>query len=694
MFPSSAIVVTAIYPPAYSLADLAATSARVWARALPLVLLLILVAITPSGSLTAATSVRLDLASVDHPSFSLHRVSIAIGAEGSTARIALGRVRFGERVWSDLELECSQFVLAEGRIRCDSGRLRLPGVIEPVTIALSFDPDKKSGWLRLRSDQDESVDVSLRADGGVVLTLGQISLARSAAWLPWLAELGPGGRFDGRMDLAPGAGALRVTGQIRDGRFSDPTGLKAAEELGLELDIGARLTGGAWRFDGTLSWVAGAAYLHPLYLESGASLSAVGVFSPKHLILERASLSLDGFRSLEANGVFDLDPLHIERLALSLADADLAVVGPRFLTPLIAPERVSAVRFGGRMSAGLQIVDGSIVAIDAALDHASLALDDPDVGLGPVTGVLPWRSDTETRVSLDVGGGHWKKLILNGFMLEANVEDRSVSIESLSIPVLDGRLVVTDLAMQRNETGWAGGGGVVVEPISMELLTTAVGLPQMSGRLSAALPGLRISPGEVSLDGALAISVFDGYLWVTRLQLLEAFGVAAHVFAEVEARNLDLGMLTKTFAFGSVTGFIDADIHGLELVRWKPVRFDASVRSSPGRYPKRISQRAVQNIGALGGAGAVAVLQRGFLGFFDSFGYSEIGLSCRLEVGVCRMSGLDTGDKSDPASGFRIIRGGGIPALNVIGYNRLVDWDELLDRLQRVIESNASPVIE
>ena len=31
------------------------------------------------------------------------------------------------------------------------------------------------------------------------------------------------------------------------------------------------------------------------------------------------------------------------------------------------------------------------------------------------------------------------------------------------------------------------------------------------------------------------------------------------------------------------------------------------------------------------------------------------------------------------------------PALDVIGYNRRVDWDELVGRIQRVIDENVTP---
>ena len=221
----------------------------------------------------------------------------------------------------------------------------------------------------------------------------------------------------------------------------------------------------------------------------------------------------------------------------------------------------------------------------------------------------------------------------------------------------------------------------------MRLLTDALGLPSMSGVLSASIPGLRARPGEVVLDGATVVSVFDGFVQATGVRVLEPFGVGSHLTAEIEARHIDLSQLTETFSFGSITGFIDADIHALELVRWRPTAFDARVSSSEGRYPRRISQRAVQNISALGGAGAIAAIQRSLLGFFDTFGYSEIGLACVLRSGVCDMSGIDDGQQDGR---FVIVSGGGIPALDVIGYNRRVDWRELVERLQRVIEGNAA----
>jgi hypothetical protein len=155
-------------------------------------------------------------------------------------------------------------------------------------------------------------------------------------------------------------------------------------------------------------------------------------------------------------------------------------------------------------------------------------------------------------------------------------------------------------------------------------------------------------------------------------------------------RNLDLDLLTRTFAFGNMQGRLDADVNNLELQDWQPVRFEARLYSSAGRYPKKISQKAVQNISSLGGAGAAAALERSYLGFFENFGYDRIGWSCVLRNDVCQMGGIEATNNGP----YSIIRGGGIPAISVMGYNRAVSWGELITRLKRVTQDNVTPIVE
>src|SRR4029079_6357522 len=183
--------------------------------------------------------------------------------------------------------------------------------------------------------------------------------------------------------------------------------------------------------------------------------------------------------------------------------------------------------------------------------------------------------------------------------------------------------------------------------------------------------------------------VFDGEITAANLEFIEPFGRAPRLHADLAMNSLDLELLTRTFDFGSITGRIDARVQGLELVGSQPVKFDALISSSSGNYPKRISQRAVQNISALGGAGAAAQIQRSFLRFFEQFGYERIGLSCRLTQGVCEMGGIERAPQ-----GYVIVKGGGIPAISAIGYNRYFSWTELVSRLKRITQQNVKPIVK
>jgi hypothetical protein len=223
----------------------------------------------------------------------------------------------------------------------------------------------------------------------------------------------------------------------------------------------------------------------------------------------------------------------------------------------------------------------------------------------------------------------------------------------------------------------------------MVQLTQALETPVMYGSLSGIIPDVRYRRGTLQMDGALSIGVFDGTVSASKVELIEPFGRAPRLHADIDMKNLDLELLTRTFDFGTMTGRIDASVRGLELVDWEPVRLDMRIESSAGSYPKRISQRAVQNISALGGAGAAAAIQRSFLRFFDQFSYQKIGLSCRLSNNVCEMEGVENAPQ-----GYVIVKGGGIPSISVIGYNRHVNWSELVDRLKRITQENVKPIVK
>lgn len=72
-------------------------------------------------------------------------------------------------------------------------------------------------------------------------------------------------------------------------------------------------------------------------------------------------------------------------------------------------------------------------------------------------------------------------------------------------------------------------------------------------------------------------------------------------------------------------------------------------------------------------------MSKTILGVFDTFAYDKIGLGCYLHDGICQLTGVTA-----TTAGYSIIKGGGLPRIDVIGYNPRVDWAILMERLSRI----------
>jgi hypothetical protein len=350
---------------------------------------------------------------------------------------------------------------------------------------------------------------------------------------------------------------------------------------------------------------------------------------------------------------------------------------------------IGDLRVDGEVTAALQIARGSLHAVDLRFQGVSLEDQGRRFALFGIDGHIPWQQDAATRAEITVKGGEVLRLPFSAFRLPLNMEGTRFAMDKLEIPFLDGKLTVSDFSAGPGADGWRWSFGGGLTPVALEQFTQSLGLPTMHGSLSGVIPRIKYERSTLSVDGALLFRVFDGTIVAKDVRLFDPFGKVPRMEADLDMRNLDLDLLTRTFSFGNITGRIDARVGGLELTNWQPVKFDARVESSAGDYPRKISQTAVQNISALGGAGAAAAIQRSFLGIFKQFGYQKLGLSCKLRNNVCEMGGAE-----DAPQGYIIVKGGGIPAITVIGYNRYVSWQELIDRLKRIMQDNVHAIVE
>jgi hypothetical protein len=264
-------------------------------------------------------------------------------------------------------------------------------------------------------------------------------------------------------------------------------------------------------------------------------------------------------------------------------------------------------------------------------------------------------------------------------------------IKAARLPFFDGAVLINTLeARNLGSDELEGAFDAVIEPISMTRISKALGLPEFAGQLAGRVPGLTYKDGLLTVQGNVEAQVFDGRVVASNLRVRDPLGAWPRLYGDIVARNLDLELITRTFEFGSITGRLDADVQGLETFNWSPVAFSFVLATPQGDESRhRISQKALKNLTSIGGGGGVAAaLQSGALRFFDEFRYDRLGLSCRLKNDVCQMNGV-----APAANGFYIVKGSGIPRIDIIGNQNRVDWPLLMAQIAAAVANSGDIVV-
>lgn len=532
------------------------------------------------------------------------------------------------------------------------------------------------------------------------LRLEQVPVAWAQALLAqaWPEGRLTGGRASGTLRLqTPSSRPLQLTGQVDLAQL----GVESADGTVAAADVAGRVNveyrqavGGALvALDAVLH--AGEALLGNAYVQVGAQPLQLGLDARQHdggWDLPR--LTWDDGRTLAAQGTAALDPGGgVHALDLDLRSADLAQLPGRYLSGWLGLAGLGGLELGGGLRAQLTLRDGVLQGLDATLD--AVDVEDPQrrFQLQGLAGGL--RHARQGPVDSEL---HWQRGALHGLefasvRLPLRSEGGVLSLRSpAGLSLLGGQLRLDHLHVQPPADGETlqVGFGLELEAIDLGQLARALGWPAFRGRLDGRIPEARYAGERLDFDGGLVVDVFDGRVAIEALSMERPFGVAPTLSADVSLHDLDLLGITEVFDFGSISGRLHGRIDGLRLVDWTATAFDAQLHTEPrAGVRQRISQRAVQDISSVGDASFVTSLQGRLIGLFDDFGYRRIGIGCRLGNGICRMSGLHSA-----GDGFTIVEGAGVPTLQVVGFNRDVDWPTLLERLSAVAAGEIAPVVE
>ncbi len=622
-------------------------------------------AVPPCG----AAQVTLALGEIRHEAFEAAGVVIAFdAAHQGEADIRIGRLKIAGSEYRALRLHCAGFFFDGRRLDCPQGSLRREDERGADRPALPFS---------LHWRNDGFLDFSLKGAEAVAFSP---LVKRLRAWKP-----------QGRVDLA-----LKIEGDraeldlaAQDIHFASREGDIRGERIAFTVHAAGVHHKTGWDWNARLDWPQGELWRSPWRRQAGIRMTAEGRLEAKSLAVTLARLDVDGLGTVTAS--LDWDRVQGEaRGGGFITDSiDLSAAMRDWLQPWLVSLGFPRWEVSGQGRISAEWQERQLRRFYVGLEDARLADDTGYIALRGVNAQIPWEADAASEAEIGVGSGRLGDLPLGGFTLPLKIAGNGASVTDLTIPMLDGRLVIDSLRLSKSQSGWNGAFEGGIEEVSMPKLSRALKLPVMAGSLTARIPRIAYQPGELRLDGALGIEVFDGGIIVYQLRLIDPFSKARRLIADVTARNLDLGMLTRTFAFGTIEGRFDADLNNLEMLGWQPLKFDARIASSDGDYPRTLSLGALKDITALGEAGEPRALERMPARSGFSLGYERIGFGCALRNGVCLLDGVEHEGK-----GVVLMRGTGMPSVSIIGYNRHIDWQALVARIREVIAGRPGVLIE
>ena len=622
---------------------------------------------------------------------------------------------------SSFAIDCANLHIAGDELACEGGRLAgslgslggqdtrftaRRGAAGRTTVAFE-DFTAAGGRGRLALELDGSRwDAHARFAG--------LDIARVVALVePWFtlpSGFGLSGNLAGDFRAAGDGGVLRSAGaeaEFAELGFSNADGTLAGERVAGSFSVESQADGTArLAAHGDLELTGGEAYSDPLFLDFGAHGVGVrfgGRVDTEALRLEAREFVLDHAGILRARGSLTLDfggSALLPDASIELESLDLAGALPAYAQPFLIDSAFRDVSGDGVVRGEVEVHGSLPTRAALTFEDVTIASATAAVSLAGLHGSFNWFNDaTRTKLAGSIDDAAfesrlaWDSGRLWGLELGAAELPFATTgrhfrlLAPAAIPVFDGALAIETLRVRHAGTDeMYVRFDAALRPIDVALLSRAFGWPEFQGTLEGEIPGLQLREGVVTLDGALEARVFDGRVAVRDLRLSEPLGKYPRLFANIGIENLDLELVTRTFEFGSISGRLSGYISDLETFDWMPEAFDAFLYTPPGdRSRHRISQRAVTNLSSIGGGsggGVAAVLQGGFLRFFEDFGYDRLGLSCRLANDVCVMGGV-----MPAPGGYYIVKGAGLPRINVIGSQSRVAWTTLVRQLGAAMES-------
>ncbi len=642
-----------------------------------------------AGISVEAASVRLDL-------LSDKQTRLTAGAHAATLPDPVGKL-------TSLEYVCTAPVIAEPRFACDAGRFTgSGGPTGSIDVAMTAEMRTDTGVTSFGGRGLKLAGTTATFDGrlddkgwqvkGKTGTTTVEALRKFAA--PWFA-LPADITGDGKVAIE-GSAADAGSGTVVDATLkldavtlTNEASTIVTDNMAATARLRARLGDADTGLEIQVTGKQGQVLVGPVLLDfakNALALESRGKLAGDVMTIESMRLTQTDLIELTGSGSVNLAG-EVPSVSgnFELARLQFPAAYTSYMQITLATTRVlSDLKMGGSLNGEFAVRDNGITALRISPKGLKVNDEQDALHLINVNGEVHWRpagapDAPPSKLSWSNGGAYGLSGGAAAFEFQAQGAGFHLT-RPTQLPIFDGALAIDTLSLgnldgENMEVAFKGN----VKPISMPLLTRAFGWPEFSGTLAASIPGVTLKDNVLTFQGNVESQVFGGHVVGSNIRMQDPLGRFPQFFADVRARDLDLGLLTQTFEVGSITGKLEVDVLGLELFAWTPTAFDARLATPKGdKSRRRISAKAVSSLSNVGGGGGgvVQALQSGVLRFFDEYSYEKLGITCKLVGDVCEMSGIE------PAGvGYYIVKGAGLPRIDIVGSQGRVNWNQLLSSI-------------
>lgn len=605
-----------------------------------------------------------------------------------------------------VDITCQSFTWQQDKIDCQNGKAKLKSdIVDSAPFEFSFFITEKESRFSFQNIALAKGKLSLTAKEGrgkwlVSIKSKNVQLKHLTPYIKEqeasLDEI-TSGVVNADIKLTGNYNQINtvsVASFFKNMSFQAEQGSIATESLDFELNLLASNKNGGWEWEHNNLLTKGEIYKDPIYIEikeeKGLSLQTKGIWREEGVIdMQQASLMLPGVAKINAEAILKYRPVfEIDSSIIDININDLDYLSAHYISHVTEQTALEGLKFKGKLVSKIALSNAKISQVSSQFSNFTLYDDKQRIRILESKGELNWSDDPSFSTPSSI---NWKQLKIRAIPFDAGQlnfllsDKKIVLVKKSSIPILEGEFTINQFNFKYDENNepivYFDGG---IKNISLERVSHVMDWTPLTGNISGNIPGVEYTNKILKLNGALEVDVFDGHIKINKLASSGLFTDFPKLYMDMKINDLDLNALTQKFEMGGIEGRLSGYINNLYLENWEPVTFYAwfgTPENDDSRH--RISQKAVENIASIGGGGAADVISKGFLRFFDTFGYDRLGFGCYLHQGVCQLMGVEAAEQ-----GYYIIKGGGLPRIDVIGYNPRVDWNVLMRRLSRISKTD------